>query len=953
MSTGFNVPAPAPFKPAWDNPEKTFVIFETWTRQMRHYFLLARRQNAVGAAVDFDDGEKMALALIMGGTELRTLFETVAGQVIEGGAAVTYDAAVTAANNSLKGRMNETSQVYALNKMEQGGQTFASWYPKVLEASQRINWEEYNAESAAKNVMIVNCDSEKLRMKAIAENLNYNNFIRTALAMENSENKAKDMGPDNVKAVKDNEERVRKLDDKVKKLMGKNKSEAVGGKRCATCGRRPHPSGQACFAAKLTCHTCNKMGHLQAVCKKKEEVKYVTSGESEEEENVKRVERKKKKKKSKKKKPQKRTSDTESDTEESVSRIEEKIGFRDNEIQGKVRRRRHVEDIRRISLKEGEGDTQAPVQANGKKINFTVDTGVRRNLMNWKDWKKIAGTTTPVHTGRRFVPYGTSKELPVRAKAKVTLKAERGATVETEVYVVESEEVETLLGKDDALRLGIVQLCPEGQERARHVQEQVQWLKLSQKVAMDEGEKFSDGRNQQQVDRDMERIVSQYPKLFQGLGEVKGQEVDILLKPTAKPKIQPRRPIPIHYTDKLKKKVAELKREGVIEGPLHGPLEPGSYVSNPVITAKRWSDQEIRLNLDLSDANEDIVTSVHPIPTPEELRHEFREADTFTSIDANQMFQQWRVAKNKRKIFTFRTPWGLYRYVRLPSGVNCAGAEANNNFRAIVEGLKGITQIQDDVVVFGKGRQHDRRLEKLLKRLEEWGITLRREKCQWGRQSVLWFGKIYSRQGVSIDPAKTEVIRSLPTPQNAKETRSFLQMAQFNAEFLHPRQDGKGKETNYAELTKPLRDAANAANAFNWTKECQESFERIKELMASDKLLEHFHPERPSKVYVDFSTEGVSATLAQGRHIEREDAQQLKRVGARVSKVEGQWVEWRPVTHVSRSLDKAERNYASVERGVPGRVVWGVEAEEIPGRHQIYSGGGPQTIAGPLQRQEK
>ena len=308
----------------------------------------------------------------------------------------------------------------------------------------------------------------------------------------------------------------------------------------------------------------------------------------------------------------------------------------------------------------------------------------------------------------------------------------------------------------------------------------------------------------------------------------------------------------------------------MIEGPLQGPLEPGSYVSNPVITAKKWSEEEIRLNLDLSDANEDIVMSHHPIPTPDELRHEFREADTFTSIDANQMFQQWMIAGDKKKIFTFRTPWGLYRYVRLPSGVNCASAECNNNLRAILESLPGIVQIADDIVCFGKGKEHDVRLEALLKRLVKWGITLRREKCQWGRPEILWFGKVYSKHGVSMDPAKSEVIRNLPVPQSPKEVRSFLQMAQFNAEFLHPRQDGKGKETNYSELTKPLRDSAKTGTTFKWSKECDQAFCRIKELMASDKVLEHYRPERPTKVYVDFSPEGVSATLAQGRPIDKE-----------------------------------------------------------------------------------
>ena len=977
MATGYQVPTPAPFKPAWDNPEKNYQMFESWLRSMRHYLLLSRPRNQAGQPVNWPDEEKMSLAMIIGGPELRTLFMTVAGQVIEGNGAVTFDVAATAASEALQGRMNETSQVYTLNKMEQGSQPFASWYPKVLEAAQRVDWQNYNAETAAKNVMIFNCNSEKLRMKAIAEDLNYNNFVRTAMAMESSEVKAKDMVAEGVRSLKDKE--VKKLSEKVKKLMSRG-----GGKqkdKCKTCGRQGHPPGQTCFALKLTCHSCNQMGHLQTVCKeKKEKVKYVSSPEETEEE-VNRVVRKKKKRKQKKQN-KKQLSASDSDSDDQISRIQEHgglrvsgvtcpravhdtgfreaaaadtttgvacpravhdTGFQEGEIKGRPHSRQaQPEIVRNINPRSKEGEPEAMVDVNGRSITFTVDSGVKRNLVNWTDWKKISGTATPVHTSRRFVPYGVKKELPVRAKAQVTLKAARGARVETEVFIVESNEVETLLGRDDALRLGIIQLCPEGQKKAKEVWEQVAWLKLSKKVELEEGERFSGGRTQQEVDRDIHNLLQQFPELFQGLGEVKKQTVDIQLKPGATPKVQPRRTIPIHYMDKLKKKVEELKKEGVIEGPLQGPLEPGSYVSNPVITAKKWSDNEIRLNLDLSDANADIVMSEHPIPTPEELRHEFRDADTFSSIDANQMFQQWLIMANKRKIFTFRTPWGLYRYIRLPSGVNCASAECNNNFRAIVEGLEGVVQIQDDVVVFGKGKTHDQRLEKLLARLAEWGITLRREKCRWGQPEVLWFGKVYSRHGVSIDPAKTEVIRNLPTPQNAKETRSFLQMAQFNAEFLHPRQDGKGKEQNYSELTRPLRDAAKAGQEFKWTKDCQHSFDRIKELMASDKVLEHYHPERPTKVYVDFSTEGVSATLAQGREIEKEDAKQLKRVGARVDKVNKSWVEWRPVTHVSRSLEPAERNYASVE-GESLAVCYGVW------RLRRYLWGAKFTVAGDHQ----
>ena len=149
-----NIPAPTPFKPVWEDPEKNYLLFDTWVKQMRLYFRLTRIRGEDGEPVEWLGQDMMAMALLTGGLEIRTLFETTAGQNVD---TVEFEAAVTAARTVLQGRMNETSQVYNLNKMEQGGQTFAAWYTKVLEAAQRINWAEYDAEKAAKDVMIFNC----------------------------------------------------------------------------------------------------------------------------------------------------------------------------------------------------------------------------------------------------------------------------------------------------------------------------------------------------------------------------------------------------------------------------------------------------------------------------------------------------------------------------------------------------------------------------------------------------------------------------------------------------------------------------------------------------------------------------------------------------------------------------------------------------------------------------
>ena len=65
-----------------------------------------------------------------------------------------------------------------------------------------------------------------------------------------------------------------------------------------------------------------------------------------------------------------------------------------------------------------------------------------------------------------------------------------------------------------------------------------------------------------------------------------------------------------------------------------------------------------------------------------------------------------------------------------------ASGECHSKMGAIVQGLKGVVQIKDDIVVHGKGKEHDANLKDLLKRLDKYGITLRKEKCSFGKSEV-------------------------------------------------------------------------------------------------------------------------------------------------------------------------------------------------------------------------
>ena len=78
-----------------------------------------------------------------------------------------------------------------------------------------------------------------------------------------------------------------------------------------------------------------------------------------------------------------------------------------------------------------------------------------------------------------------------------------------------------------------------------------------------------------------------------------------------------------------------------------------------------------------------------------------------------------------------------------------------------IQGLDGVEQIKDDLVVHGKGKIHDERLKALFIRLKEYGITLRREKCKFGKPEVHWFGNTFNKHGMMADTEKVATVKYL------------------------------------------------------------------------------------------------------------------------------------------------------------------------------------------------
>lgn len=137
------------------------------------------------------------------------------------------------------------------------------------------------------------------------------------------------------------------------------------------------------------------------------------------------------------------------------------------------------------------------------------------------------------------------------------------------------------------------------------------------------------------------------------------------------------------------------------------------------------------------------------------MEGELSGAAYFSCLDANSGFHQIPLDENTSKICTFATPFGRYRYVRLPFGISSAPEVFQKQTSEIFDGIPGVHVYIDDISVWGATKEeHDQRLVAVMKAAAKAGLTFNAEKCKSGVTEVQFLGDIITSQG-HLDKPKT------------------------------------------------------------------------------------------------------------------------------------------------------------------------------------------------------
>lgn len=306
---------------------------------------------------------------------------------------------------------------------------------------------------------------------------------------------------------------------------------------------------------------------------------------------------------------------------------------------------------------------------------------------------------------------------------------------------------------------------------------------------------------------------------------------------------------------------------------------------------------KVRFCVDYRKLNAVTKTDVYPMPLIDELIQSTKNNCFMSTLDMRSGFWQVSVREQDRDKTAFLTPFGAYRFKRMPFGLK----NAPSTFQRLIDrlrsgaSLKNVTLLayQDDLLLISQGsfEQHVSDLRAVFERLRLFKLRANRDKCVFARDEVKYLGHVITQDGVSPDNDKVRAVLEMKTPSSLRHLRTFLQTCSWFRKFI----------PNFSAIAEPLTRLLKKNQPWSWGSDQASAFQELKQRLSSAPILIQADYSKPFILRTDASSYALGAVLLQGEGNEE-----------------------RPIEYASRLLIPAERNYSTTEREALA-VVWAVE----------------------------
>ncbi|KAL0546377.1 hypothetical protein IC582_016285 [Cucumis melo] len=265
----------------------------------------------------------------------------------------------------------------------------------------------------------------------------------------------------------------------------------------------------------------------------------------------------------------------------------------------------------------------------------------------------------------------------------------------------------------------------------------------------------------------------------------------------------------------------------------------------PVLFGKK-KDGSMRLCIDYRELNKVTVKNRYPLPRIDDLFDQLQGATVFSKIDLRSGYHQLRIRDSDIPKTAFRSRHRHYEFIVMSFGLTNALAVfmdlMNRVFKDFLDSF--VIVFIDDILIYSKTEaEHEEHLHQ-----------------------VSFLGHVVSSEGVSVDPAKIEVVTNWPRPSTVSEIRSFLGLAGYYRRFVE----------DFSRIASPLTQLTRKGTPFVWSPACESSFQELKQKLVTAPVLTVPDGSGSFVIYSDASKKGLGCVLMQQGKVVAYASRQLK-----------------------------------------------------------------------------
>ncbi|KAL0412938.1 UNVERIFIED_CONTAM: Transposon Tf2-12 polyprotein [Sesamum radiatum] len=252
-----------------------------------------------------------------------------------------------------------------------------------------------------------------------------------------------------------------------------------------------------------------------------------------------------------------------------------------------------------------------------------------------------------------------------------------------------------------------------------------------------------------------------------------------------------------------------------------GIIQPAKSLYVASIMFQKKADGSLRMCSDYRVLNKITVKNKYPIPLVADCFDHLSQAKYFTKIDLRSGYWQVQIKEGDEAKTTVVTRYGAFEFLVMPFGLTNAPATFYTLMNQVLHGFldEFVVLYLDDIIIYSRTlAEHVEHMQQVLARLREYEPYAKVSKCSFAQEIISFLGHIVERRRIRMDPKKVLAIEEWQPPSDVHDLRSFLGLANYYRRFVK----------DYSEIARPVKDLLKKTETWNWTPQCQVSFDNLK-----------------------------------------------------------------------------------------------------------------------------